>query len=266
MNILIIGTKSVEKNLIELCLKSRLIDHLYTASNEPAEGVPNIEFLDYDDLLYKAKLLQIDLVLLADKNLVEDGLVEILKKKLLNVISVNQKWFNLESSRLVAKQLINHYKINNPEIIRAPMSFPIVIKTDKPQLTKVAYSMQELIEIKGSVSGQATFLEEYLNGDVYNLTTLWDGMNLVAFDSDIVLTEVQIDRLELYKTKLSFMLSDEKADFIGFFTSKLIWAKNDWYVLDFIMHTSEEINSGLIKADFLYLLNLAIYQKLNEFK
>ena len=60
------------------------------------------------------------------------------------------------------------------------------------------------------------------------------------------------------------MFSDEKADFIGFFTTKLIWAKNDWHVLEFIMHINEKSDFNLIKSDFLYLLNSAIYQKLNE--
>jgi phosphoribosylamine-glycine ligase len=243
-----------------------LIDHLYTASNEPVEGVPNIEFLNHDDLIYKAKALQIDLILLADKTLIKDGLVEILKKNLLNVISVNQKWFNLESSRLIAKQLISHYSINNPAVVKAPMSFPIVIKTDRPMVTKIANSMHELVKIKEELAEQTTFLEEYLKGEVYYLTILWDGKSMLAFDENIDLTEVQRDRLDLYKTKLNFLLSDEKADFIGLFTTKLIWAKNDWHVLDFIMHTDEKVNSTLIKKDFLYLLNLAIYQKLNEIK
>ncbi len=265
MNILIIGTKAAEKNLIELCLKSKMIDHLYTASKEPVDGVPYVEFLDYEDLVYKAKALQIDLILLADKTLIEEGLVEIFKKNLLNVVSVNRKWFNLESSRLIAKQLISHYSINNPEIVKAPMAFPIVIKTDRQMIAKIANSMQELVKIKEELAGQTTFLEEYLNGEVYYLACLWDGKSLVAFDESFDLTEVQADRLSLYKTKLNFLLSDEKADFIGFFTTKLIWAKNDWHVLDFIMHTDNNVNSTLIKKDFLYLLNLALYQKLNEF-
>ena len=66
------------------------------------------------------------------------------------------------------------------------------------------------------------------------------------------------------KTKLNFMLADEKADFVGFFTTKLLWAKNDWFVLDYIMHANELISCELIKNDFLYLLNAALYQKLNE--
>ena len=63
------------------------------------------------------------------------------------------------------------------------------------------------------------------------------------------------------------MLSDEKTDFIGFIISKLIWAKNDWYLLSYRMTPNiDELNSILnyFSKDFLYLLNAAIYQKLNE--
>ena len=263
MNILILGTGKVEQKIINLCLKSKLLDHLYTASSEPLEDIPNVEYSDYNDLSKKAKLLQTDIILLADKKYIEDGCVEIFKKKLLNIISVNKKWFNLESSRLVAKQLMNHYSINNPNVILAPLSFPVVIKTNKPNATKIAHSMQELVEIRENLIGE-TFLEEYFKGDVICLLSLWDGKNLVHFDSTYTFTEVQQDRLDLYKTKLNFMLSDENADFIGFFSSKLIWSKNDWYVLEYNMHLDNLCNLISIEHDFLYLLNSAIYQKLNE--
>ena len=263
MNILVIGSNIIEQKLINLCKKSKYLDHIYTASVNPIEGIPNIEYSDYDDLCKKAKLLQADIVLVADKKYIKDGVVEIFKKNMLNIISVNQKWFNLESSRLIAKQLMNHYSINNPNVILAPSTFPVVIKTDAPNTTKIAHSMQELVEIRNKLSGEV-FLEEILNGEVIYLLSLWDGKNITHFDPIFTPTEVQQDRLDLYKTKLSFMLSDEKANFIGFFTTKLIWAKNDWYVLEYIMHLNEKSNLDTIKSDFLYLLNSAIYQKLNE--
>ena len=205
MNILIIGNKNTEENLVELCCKSKLLKHIYTASQEVLEKVPNIEYSDFQDLVIKIKALQIDLVLLADKALIEEGLVELFRKNFINVISVNKKWLNLESSRLIAKQLMSHYSINFPETIKAPMFFPIVIKTDNQNSTKVANSMQELIEIKESLVTQTTFLEEFLEGDIIFLTSLWDGKNLVAFDKELNLTEVQSDRLDLYKTKLNFL-------------------------------------------------------------
>jgi phosphoribosylamine-glycine ligase len=266
MNILILGTGTIEQKLIEISCKSKLLDHIYTASNTPLETIPNIEYLSFDDLIFKIKSLQIDLVLFSNKDFIKNGLVEILKKNLINTISVNQKWLNLETSRLAAKQLMNHYSINNPEIIKAPMFFPIVIKTNEPIKTKIVYSMQELIETKKALAGSTTFLEEYCQGEVFNLLSLWDGKNILCFDKDFSFSEVQRDRLELYKTKLNFMLSDEKADFIGFFVSRLIWSKNDWHVLEFSMHINENIDLNLIDKDFLYILNSAIYQKLNEIK
>ena len=84
--------------------------------------------------------------------------------------------------------------------------------------------MQDLVNKMETLKGEKTFLEEYLEGEIYSLTSLWDGKNLLSFPIEN-LTEVQHDRLELYKTKLNFMLSDEKADFVGFFTSKLLWTK-----------------------------------------
>lgn len=264
MNILILGTEVIEQKLVDLCLKSKFLDHLYTASEKPLENIPNIEYSDYSELCKKAKLLQIDIILLANKKYIQDELVECLKKNRLNVISVNKKWLNLEDSRIVAKQLIRYYEINTPETIMAPISFPLVIKTKQPHLTKIVYSMQELIEIKENLLGEDVFLEEYLEGEIYYLLSLWDGKSLINFSPNFDFTEVQNDRLDVYKTKLNFLLSDEKADFTGFFTTKLIWSKNDWYVLGFSMHIDEKSDLTLIKSDFLYLLNSAIYQKLDE--
>ena len=111
------------------------------------------------------------------------------------------------------------------------------------------------------------FLEEYLDGKEYSLISMWDGKSLFHFEPNFSMTEVQADRLELYKTKLAFMLSDEKASFRGFLVSKLLWAKNDWYVLSYRMSPNqkelEEIFNSSTK-DFLYILNSIIYQKLDE--
>lgn len=264
MNILVVNTGEIEQKLISLCLKSKLLNKIYTASFEPLEDIPNIEYSDWMELVKKAKVLQIDIVLVVDKNLIEEGFVDFCRKNFLNVICVNQKWFNLESSRLIAKQLLSYYKINNPETIKVPITFPVVIKTNKREITKIAHSIQELVEIREEMSDKDSFLEEYLKGDVIYLLSLWDGKNLLHFNPNYSMSEVQIDRLDLLKTKLNFMYSDEKPDFIGFFITKIIWAKNDWYILDFTMHLDDSFDLNLLKQDFLYLLNAVIYQKLEE--
>lgn len=264
MNILIIGTDSVEQKLINLCLKSKYLDHIFTASNQSLDNIPNVEYSDYNDLANKAKLLQTDIILVTDKELIQDGIVEILRKNMLNVISVNKKWFNLESSRLVAKQLMNYYSINIPQTLKAPISFPVVMKTNSPHATKIVHSMSELVTIREELNNETVFLEEFLDGEICYLLSLWDGKNLLSFPLSIELTEVQEDRLALYKTKLNFLLSDEKADFIGFFVTKLIWSRNDWFVLEHIMRINDCVDLNINRTDFLMILNSAIYQKLSE--
>lgn len=264
MNILILGTGKVEQYFINLCLKSKLLDKLYTASSEPLHNIPNIEYNNADELYNKAKTLQIDIVLAFDKKYVEAGIVDFLKNKFLNTISVNKKWVNLQTSRLIAKQLLSYYSINIPKTIKAPNAFPLVIKTNKPKLTKILYSMSDLVELRKEFFGEELFLEEYLEGDVLYTLFLWDKKNLLNFNPKNKLTEVQEDRLKLLETKLQFLLSDEKADFMGFFVLKLIWTKNDWYVIDCDMEIKEKYDLEVIDKDFLYLLNATIYQKLNE--
>lgn len=263
MNILVIGTDEIEKIFLELCLKSKFLDKIYTASTKPLQNIPNIEYENFDELGKKSKALHIDIAITADKKLIKIGIADTLKKYGINIVALNKKWANLES-RIVAKNLAAHYSINVPEIIKAPISFPVVIKTDIPEVTQIARSMSDLIEKKSVISNKKHFIEEYMDGEVFHILSLWDGMNITTFPVNRDLTEVQADRLELYKTKLNFMLSDEKADFTGFFTSKLLWTRNDWYLLEYIPYPSKKSALNEIKTDFLYLLNLAIYQKLNE--
>lgn len=258
MNILVVGT--LQKNLLEAVFNSKLLDKVYTAVTEPLNNIPNIEFETFEELSCKAQALKIDVAITVDKELIQRGIADCLKNRKINIIAVNKKWFNLENSRLVAKQLASYYSINTPEIIKAPLAFPVILKTDQPGNTYVCTSMSDLVQKMETIEGKKSFLEEALDGEVFNLTSVWDGKSLYSFPLQN-LTEVQEDRLELYKTKLNFMLSDEKADFLGFFTSKLIWAKNDWYLLGFRMRLDKNAE---INKDFLYIINAAIYQKLNE--
>lgn len=261
MNILLIG-KHFE-NLLQAVSNSKQADKIFSAGFEPVNNIPNIEYSDFNDLVKKTKALQIDISITCEKELIQNGIADFFKKNGLNIIAVNKKWFNLESNRLAAKQLLDYYSINNPAVIKAPLTFPIVIKGNEKTL--IASTMQDLIEKMEILSDSKTFLEEFLDGEIIETSFLWDGKTLFNFASPEK-NEVQKDRFELLKTKLGFMLSDEKADFTGFFTIKLIWAKNDWYVLDFVMRLTEKSALSEIKTDFLFLLNAAIYQKLYEIR
>ena len=264
MNILIVG--SCAENLYKLIKESTMYSKLYVTVTNLEVDLPSIEYNDFEELAYKAKKLQIDLVLVTEKEYIENGLVDFLKSKFVNVISPNKKWFNLEASRTVAKQLLNHYSINTSKIILAPRDFPVVIRTDSSKVNKIANSMDELVLLMNGIAGDKYFLEEYLEGNCQKLLCLWDGACVYHFEPLLDLTEVQKDRLDLLKTKINFMMADETPDFIGFFSIKIIWSKNEWYILDFKMSFEEKIIVERVKEDFLYLLNATLYQKLNELK
>lgn len=259
MNILLIHTPA---NIISLIESSNKYHKLYTAGSTYSKNIPNFGFRNIQDLVYRAKALQIDITINLDKTLVLDNICEEFKKNRLNLISVNKKWLNLETSRLSAKKLLSHYSINTAQVINLPLNFPVMMKSDFPKFDIKIENKDDLIQELEQNEKEKTFFEEYLDGEDFDLTSLWDGKNIFVLNPPENMTEVQKDRFDLFKTKLSFMFSDEDADFTGFFTTHLIWAKNDWYVKDFSMDIGNE--SFIPKYDFLYILDCAIYQKLNE--
>ena len=261
MNVLIIGIP--HKSIIEAIKKSGYLEKLYIAAPQSVENIPNIDFLSFEDLINKAKVLKTDIAITFDKDLIKAGIAEVFQKNKLNLISVNKKWLNLETSRIASKKLLNYYEISNPEIIKAPVAFPVILKTDFPKFTYKADSISDLIEAIEHLGGENIYTEEYLIGNSYEFVHIWDGENIYTLPSEQQLTEIQEEKLKLYSTKLNFMLADEKADFRGFFTSKLMWAKNEWYVLRYKMDSSDYKFENL-KNDFLFILNLIIYRKLNE--
>lgn len=261
MNILIIGKPSA--NLITLLKQSKYAGKIYTASNKDFSEFPNIEYRNFDELIKKSLALKIDIALNIDKTLIPMGIAEVFEKSRINLISVNKKWFNLEATRLSTKKLLNHYKINTPQLISVPVDFPVMIKTDVPGIDYKATSTQEVISAMQKLEGEKIFFEEVAEGETLDLYTVWDKSNVKYLCKEKDLTEVQKDRLDLMKTKLNFMFSDEKVGFIGFFGIKLVWHKNDWYVNSFDMCT-EIPPDCLGNMDFLYLINSAIYQKLGE--
>ncbi len=301
MNVLVVGSGGREHAICKSLKKSKLLNKLYIASSSTFKEAIDIKYSDYDDLAQKCKALQIDIVIVGPEGPICEGITDIFRKYKVNIIAPTQKWSYLESSKLVAKKLMNHYSINNAPIIRAPVSFPIVLKADGlcgGKGVRIVNSMDTLVaqmeKLKEEFPEGAKniFMEEYLEGEEISLISLWDGKNLLHFPPardfkklsaaknspntggmgsycPVELTEVQQDRLDLYKTKLNFMLSDENADFIGFIYSGLIWAKNDWYVLEYNMRPGDPETQSILnqlETDFLYILNAAIYQKLDEIK
>ena len=265
MNLLVTGNFS--KNIIDLLKKSKYSDKIYTAGNASVEGLSNIVYKNFDELIRKSIDVKIDIAVNTDNDLIEKGIVEAFNSSRINLISVNKKWLNLENSRLSAKKLLEHYKINTPKTLQIPSKFPLMIKTDSPEGEYIVSSMEELLEIMEVLKNKKTFLEELTEGEKFKIFAIWDKKNIKYFCPEETLTEVQKDRLELLETKLNFMFSDEKADFIGFFTINSVWYKNDWYVEGFEAgvvpeNIFEPKNEASADKDFVYILDSALYQKL----
>lgn len=260
-NVLILGNFS--NKLISTLQKCPNLGKLFTAVDYPTNKIPNIEYKTLEELIKKIRILEIDITVTMDKDLIEHGVADFFRKNKMNIVAVNKKWFNLEKSKLVMKQLLNHYSINNPPIIKVPMTFPVVLKTDSSNESKIANNIEELAQKRILLGEKDTvFLENYIEGDVFKFVSLWDGESLYNFTDNFKLTEVQKDRLDLYYTKLNFLMSDEKADFFGFFTSTLIWYQNDWHVIEFIMRLDEDSIPDTNK--FLQIIDAGVYCKLNE--
>ena len=99
MNVIIIGNCSEE--FVNLIKKSKLLDKLYVINNNFNTDLPSIKYQTLEELVQKLKALQTDVVIVTDKEFIIDGSVEHLKSNFINVLSPNQKWFNLEKSRLI---------------------------------------------------------------------------------------------------------------------------------------------------------------------
>ena len=146
MNVLVIGDCSEE--LCNFIKKSKFCHKIYKMFSSPLENFANIEYANINDLCEKAKILKIDIALIMDGNFIQNGIGEFLKKQKINVIASSQKWFNLELSNFIAKQLVYHYSMNIPQIIKTPLSFPVVLKANENNYTKIINSMDELITEK----------------------------------------------------------------------------------------------------------------------
>ena len=85
-----------------------------------------------------------------------------------------------------------------------------------------------------------------------NIVSFFDGKTLKTFSDDRNIIE--------YSNALQEILLCKKANFIGFFNSRLIYKDNKLYNAGFDL----DISDTIFDKDFLFILYLGIYQKLNE--
>lgn len=179
-------------------------------------------------------------------------------------------------------------------------SYPLVIKADglcAGKGVKIAQNAQEAkITVKNYLDGQfgeasKTFLiEEFLDGEELSLMCLFDGNTLLNFapcrdfkkldnsvDSPntggmgaycpVELNDIQQNKLKEFKIQLQSALIKEKADFCGIIYAGLIWAKNDFYVLEFNVRFGDPETQALLmnlENDLLAIFKMGIEKKLDK--
>lgn len=255
-NVLVVG----EGKSVELIKASKYLNKLYLTSQTRIKNVLNIKFNTFRELARKCHALQIDIVLVEEEKWIQQGIADVLKQNYINCIAANAKWSELSLHNDFSRSLLKKYNIDIPQKIILPVEYPVIVKADG--ITKKANSMQEIIDIrqeifnKSSEIGKTIYLEKYINGETYNIISLYDGENLLTFPQDNIASDILTD----YNNKLEKLLKTERADFVGFINSEVIIFDNIIYNIGFNFDFSKP-NSEI---DFLYILNSAIYQKLNE--
>ncbi len=256
LNVFVIGEGKICPELIS----SKLLNKLYTTSDTMGNNTIPIPFENIDNLIKKCKGLQVDIVIVEDFDLLSLGIADILKQNHINCFGANKVWAEILQDDLCSRKLTNRYRISKPAILNYPKEFPLIVKADG--FTRKAHDLKELLEIKETIPKETEniYLEEYLEGDKIVLTSLFDGKNLLNFPIKN-LNERQKSRLGEYTVKLRTLLQEEKAEFLGFINSELIWHDNNWNHLRFDLGY---VKPTKIKHDLLFILTSAIYQKLDE--
>lgn len=181
-------------------------------------------------------------------------------------------------------------------------SFPVVIKADglcKGKGVVIANNeafaqktIDEFLDGKFGEASKTILLEEFIDGQELSLMSLWDGKNLLDFVPSrdfkklnkspcapntggmgaycpVKLTQEQRTKLNEYKTQLKQALTEEKADFVGFIYSGLIWSKGQWFVLEYNVRLGDPETQAILthlKTDFLTILKSAVNQELDTIK
>lgn len=253
-NVLIIGDENAKS--LPLVFKSKYLNKLYT--NFECPDIASIKFNTFKELAQKCKSLKIDIVFVENEKLILQGIVDVLKKNFVNCIGVTTKWTNLVLSNQFAREMTSKYEIRTPETFLYPKEFPLMVKADG--FTKRANSTEEVIKIREEIFNyspeiaKSVFLEKFIEGEEFTLTSLYDGKIAAALPVEGLSQE----KIKEYNTKLQKMLEGEKSDFIGYINSRVIFSNNQLYNIGF------NFDFPKLNADILFVFSSMIYQKLEE--
>ena len=251
LNVLIAG----DGELSPLVQKSKFLKKLYITSE--VDGAISIKFNTFVELAKKCKALQIDVVLVENEKWILQGIADVLRKSFVNCIAPNALMAERLIDSLLSRQFLLKYNINIPQKLTYPNKFPMLVRGKGFKYK--ANSIEEVLQIKDLINqnysseiASTAFLEDFIEGEVLNVTSFFDGKTLKTFSNDNQILE--------YSKLLEKALVQENANFIGFFNSRLIKNDNTLYNTGFGLNYAKTE----FEKDFLYILYCGIYQKLNE--
>ena len=260
LNVLIVCSK--ESKYFNYIRNSKYINKLYTTSPVEQDKTITITFNTFQELTEKCKALQIDIVLVEEEKWILQGIADVMKKNYINCFAPTSKWTNLALYNSFTNSLLLKYDINIPPQTLLPTEFPVLVKADG--ILRKANSLQEIIAIKKEIFetspeiAKTVYIEELLKSTKHKIISVFDGKNLYTFNDKHINNEL----LNEYSAKLEKLLQCEDADFMGFINSDLIEENGLLYNAGF----SFEFVKPDCDIDLLYVLQLAIYQKLDEIK
>ena len=246
LNVLFIGNKS--SSALKFLFDSKYLNKLYT--NFEAENAVCIRFNTFKELAIKCRSLKIDVVFVEDEKFIFQGIADVLRTNYVNCIALTSNWSKLVLSESYARKMLDKYKILAPKILSYPSIYPLMVKTDG--FCQKANSLAEVLQIKEFVSQNLpqvedrVHLEEFLVGREYILNSFFDGKNLITHNSQLTSGLVND-----YNNQLKAMFIQEKANFIGYINSRVIYSNGMLYNIgfnfDFHIPFSKALKCDMIK-------------------
>ena len=266
-----------------------------------------IDAKDFTELVEISKAEKINLVIVGPEIPLVQGVADVFKREGIECLGANKYWANLEGSKVFAKRFMQKHRIKTAkyEIIQnektiPELGYPLVLKADGLCAGKGVCIVQDEIEAKAKIKeylegkfGEASktiVAEEFLEGQELSLICLFDGKTLLSLapardfkkleNGDkgpntggmgaycpVILSEEQQNKLKLFEKQLQKALLKEKADFTGVIYAGLIWAKEDFYVLEFNMRFGDPETQALmmhLDSDILEVFDCCVKKQLEN--
>ncbi len=228
-----------------------------------------------DEILFSASNKP-DLIFFGNQLSSRFELADILRKESYKCIGVSKKFSQLETSRITAKIFIVNNGIMSAKLLPIEFpNFPQVIKTNElifgKNDVKIVYSQAEKDLFTREIMPNKYFIEEFLSGEeIFLVSYAYNGRlinfrpekiikeeNLLQETFNLELSKIQNLKLKFYLEKFEKALNKEGVDFNGLIYSGLIWAYDDWYVIQYkfsLTNLEYDILLKNLKNDFLDII------------